>query len=153
MTSQYLDKLGTSQLTKKIVDYIGDEVIRKIKPAITEAYANGDPQNIASVKAVYDAIEELYDAMAKLKLVPTDPDNPGEPITIDPGTGKPNLQNPIEGVIYLVKVGPDRYEQWVLFDGEWFNLGTTEADLSGFWKIEDLQPMSSDDIDAIWDSL
>jgi len=149
MSSQYLDLTGTNYLTTKIVNYIRENILQKIKPTITE---DGTVYEIASVKAVWDALAEVYDKMSKIEVSPVDPGT-GEPITIDPGTGKPGVNDPIEGVIYLVKDSEGNFEQWVMFNNEWYNIGTTEVELSGYWKIADLTALTITEIDDMWDAI
>lgn len=62
------------------------------------------------------------------------------------GTADPNT-------IYMVKdagaSGDNIYVEWMAIDGAWERTGSTDVDLSGYIKDEDMQEITNDEIDQI----
>ena len=66
-------------------------------------------------------------------------------VDVLPGVGEPN-------VIYLLpKAGPagDVYTEYMWIDGAWETMGSTAVDLSNYWSKDDLNVMSSAELQAI----
>jgi hypothetical protein len=63
-----------------------------------------------------------------------------------PATGAPHT-------IYLVKADEDTYTQNIYVEGNWYDLGTTDVDLSDYLKKDELEVMDNDDVQDIIDDV
>jgi hypothetical protein len=86
---------------------------------------------------VYDLLTEALEGIVRLQLKAVD---------ALPATGETNI-------IYLVKVDEDTYTQYIYVDGNWFDLGTTKIDLSGYWAKDELVALTNAEIQDVIDDV
>lgn len=114
-------------------DYPTDE---EMKTEIASAL--GDYMTEAEVNA---AIVEAVKSVSGLSY---------EPVEELPETGESN-------VIYLLPNGnegeDDYYDEWFYYNGKWERLGTGGMNLAGYWSKEELEIMTSEEMDEILNGL
>lgn len=57
-----------------------------------------------------------------------------------------------EHTIYMVEeepTGSNRYKEWMLIEGEWESIGSSDADLTDYLKKEDMVAITNAEIDSI----
>lgn len=119
-----------------------------VATAITSALANyatnaGVQTAIATALANYMTASEVNDAIVKAVVKAS-----GirfEAVETLPEAGEVN-------VIYLVpngQAGSNVKDEYMWIDGKWEVLGSTEADLDGYWSKEELTVMTADELKAI----
>jgi len=139
---KFLDDQGTHYFATKIVNYITEAVLNKIKDEISEA--NAAHGNIASVKAVLAALKDGIEGITKIHMAIVE-------AGLDPVTKKPAVADPESNVIYLVQRDADTYSQWVYIDNTWWDLGCTQATMDDYWALDDLKPITTNEIDDLCD--
>jgi hypothetical protein len=132
MMAEYLDKDGLEFLIRQIRAMIEQATRINVIAEISEDSTN---QQIPGAKAVHDFLTAALEGIVRLRK---------EVVKMLPATGETNI-------IYLVKADEDTYTQYMYIDGNWFDLGTTDVDLSGYWAKEDLVAMTNAEIQAIID--
>lgn len=73
----------------------------------------------------------------------------------NPGTSLPTIEGG-SGFIYLVPIeggSNNAYKEYIFIDDKYECIGTTEVDLSGYMKSEDLVEFTTEEINAIWTSV
>ena len=155
MTEKFLNQARTSELWTAIKTAIAtavtssghttsDDVATAISSALaTYSTITGTQAAIAVALANYLTTEEVNGAIAtavaeaaNIKFMKVD---------VLPGVGEPN-------VIYLLpKAGSagDVYTEYMWIDGAWETMGSTAVDLSNHWSKDDLNVMSSAELQAI----
>jgi hypothetical protein len=132
--TQFLDKDGLVYLLARI-----NEMIEQAKQVdiIAEIDENSTNQQIPGAKAVYDLLTEGLEGIVRLqqKVVET-----------LPPTGESNI-------IYLLKVDGNTYSLHIYTDGQWFDTGTTEVNLSDYWAKDDLVALTNDEIQEVIDDV
>ena len=130
---QFLDEDGLKYLVEQLITIINQKSQVNIISDIDE---NSTNQQVPGAKAVYDF---LTDALAGIQRLTK------EVVQQRPNTGEDN-------VIYLVPVDNDTFQQWMYINNSWFDFGTTEIDLSGYWKKNDLAALTNTEIQTIIDA-
>ena len=104
----------------------------------------------ASPKAVYDYVAAAISSVSgglSFKILSTD--------EYDAETGVPTLDGN-SGYIYLVPINNganDAYKEYIYLNDAFECIGTTQVDLSGYMKIDDITEFTTDEINAIWTSV
>lgn len=119
-----------------------------VATAITSALANyatnaAVQTSIATALADYMTTSEVNDAIAK--AVVTASGIRFEAVETLPEAGEIN-------VIYLVpngQAGSNVKDEYMWIDGKWEVLGSTEANLDGYWSKEELAVMTAEELKAI----
>jgi len=130
--TQFLSKEGVQYLVERLVELIDQKTQINIVSTIDSDSTN---QEIAGAKAVYDLLTAAIAGLTHLKA---------EVVQSLPATGEDNI-------IYLVKIKANTYQQWMYINDGWFDLGTTEIDLSGYWAKDELWPLTNTEIQEIID--
>jgi hypothetical protein len=132
--AQFLDKDGLQYLVERLVEIILQKTQINIVSVIDEDSTN---QQIPGAKAVYDL---LTSALANISSVSM------EVVDTLPATGETS-------VIYLVESDSDTYEMWIWSNDQWFDIGTTNIDLSDYWAKDDLTALTNTEIQDIIDEV
>lgn len=104
----------------------------------------------ASAKAVYDYVAAAIAGVSgglTAKILTSD--------EYDANTGVPTLEGN-SGYIYLVPIAGgsnNAYKEYMFINNKYECIGTTEVDLSGYMKSEDLVEFTTEEINAIWTSV
>jgi hypothetical protein len=125
-----LNEDGLQYFATRLAGIIDQKTQINIVSTIDE---NSTNQQIPGAKAVYDFLFEALTNITTLKM---------EVVASLPTEGEPN-------VIYLVKADVDTYTQNIYAGGNWYDLGTTDIDLSGYLKEEDMEPLTNLEIQGI----
>lgn len=132
MTKKVLDNDGLKYLVEQL--YIMME--RKIDTRIvTSIDANSTNTDIPGTAAVYQYVLDTVASTDHIHF---------EVVTDEmPDVGESN-------VIYLVKAeGATTYTMNVYFDGEWVELGSTDINISEYWRKDELVALSNSEIQDI----
>lgn len=103
-----------------------------------------------SPKAVYDYVTSAIAGVSgglSFKIL-TD----GE---YDASTGLPTIEGS-SGYIYLVPIAGgsnNAYKEYIFIDNNYECIGTTEVDLSGYMKTDDIVEFTTEEVNAIWTSV
>lgn len=103
-------------------------------PKAPLAVAGSNDMQIANTAFVYQAILNAFADISGITLNPVD---------VLPEVGQPN-------VIYIVPNGDGKYDEYLYTDGVWNPIGTTELDLASYVKEEQMVPITTDEIDAMF---
>lgn len=157
-TSAYLDGERVSELWTAVktalagkadlADLEGYTTPDAVATAITSALANyattaGVQTSIAAALANYMTTSEINDAIAK--AVTEAAHISFEAVDALPETGAPNK-------IYLVPSGGESgnvKSEYMWLNGAWELLGSTEADLSGYWSKQELRAMTAAELQCL----
>jgi hypothetical protein len=131
--SRFLSDEGLNYFTQRIVELIGQKTQINIVGAID---ADSTNQQLPGAKAVYDLLHEALKNIVNLKM---------EVVDTLPTEGESNI-------IYLVKADEDTYTQNIYAGDNWYDLGTTDLDLSDQWTFKNLEDMSNAEIQNIIDN-
>ena len=136
MSQKFLCPDGLEYFANWVLNQIATGTQISIITAITETSTN---QQIPGAKAVYDLMVEAIGKISKLSKKVVD---------VLPATGEAET-------IYLVKTAPNStvFKQHIWIDDAWHDLGTTECDLSQYWKKDELTAMSNTDVQDIIDDV
>ena len=132
--TRFLDNDGLTYLMGRIKELIDQAKQVDLITTIDEDSTN---QQIPGAKAVFDLLTEALEGITTLRM---------EVVDALPATGESN-------VIYLVAVDGDTYSLHIYSGGQWFDTGTTEIDLSGYWAKDDLQALTNTEIQDIIDDV
>ena len=130
--AKFLDNNGLNYLMSRIVELIDQSKQVDLISAIDEGSTN---QQIPGAKAVYDLLTEALEGIAAIRM---------EVANALPPAGETN-------VVYLVQADADTYRQWIYTGGQWFDLGSAEIDLTGYWAKADLEALTNTEIQAVID--
>lgn len=103
-------------------------------PKAPLALAGSNDMQIANTAFVHQAVLDAFSDLTgiELKYVETLPE-----------TGLPNT-------IYVVPNADGKYDEYLYTNGAWNPIGTTDVDLSGYLKEEQLVPITESEIDAMF---
>jgi hypothetical protein len=121
-------------LLERLVEMIDQKTQVNIISQIDEDSTN---QQIPGAKAVRDLLVAGLAGIIKLTA---------ETVDALPPAGETN-------VIYLIHEGGNKYHQYMYIGGAWADLGVMAIDLSGYWKKNDLEALTSTEIQEIIDDV
>jgi len=131
---KFLNQDGLQYFTERLVALIEQKTQINIVGTIDE---NSTNQQIPGAKAVYDLLTSMVANITTIRMVV---------VPSLPANGEAN-------VFYLIQVDDDTYRQYIYVDGQWFDLGTTEIDLSGYWAKDELVALTNAEIQGIIDDV
>jgi hypothetical protein len=134
MEKKFVDLPGLEYFAERINELI--EQAKQIN-TVTDIDETSTDQQIPSAKAVFDFVIAMMSGVSKLHQVVVD---------VLPDAGETNT-------IYLKKADEDTYTQYIYSEGQWYDLGSTEIDLSGYWKKEDLVALTNEEIQDVIDDV
>ena len=132
--AKYLDNDGLTYLMTRIKELIDQAKQVDLITAIDE---NSTNQQIPGAAAVYDLLTEALEGITAISMKVVDS---------LPGTGESNI-------IYLIEEDEDTYSLHIYSGGQWFDTGSTEINLSDYWKKSDLVAMTNTEIQAVIDEV
>ena len=132
--AKFLDRDGLQYFTARLKEVIDQATQLNIITAIDE---NSTNQQLPGAKAVYELLQDMLEDVAGLSY---------EVVTSLPATGEAN-------VIYLVEFDDDTYTMYIYSGGKWFDIGTTELDLSDYWAKDDLTALTNPEIQEVIDDV
>jgi hypothetical protein len=96
---------------------------------------NSTNQQIPGARSVYEFVLEELASISSINLTT---------VASLPATGD-------NSTIYLVKADKDTYTQYIYSasDNQWYDLGTTEVDLSGYLQEKDIEALNNAEIEGI----
>lgn len=107
-------------------------------PKVPLAITGSNDTQIANTAFVHQAILDAFSDLTGISL---------EKVETLPATGK-------ENTIYLVPSASQTennvFDEYLYIDGQWEHVGTTQVDLTGYLKEEQLVPITEAEIDAMF---
>lgn len=103
-------------------------------PKAPLAVAGSNNMQIANTAFVYQAIMDAFSEVSGISLNPVD---------VLPEVGQPNT-------IYIVPNDAGKYDEYLYTNGTWNPIGTTELDLASYIKEDQMVPITTDEIDAMF---
>jgi hypothetical protein len=133
MAQKFLNEDGLQYFATRLCAIIDQKTDLNVASLIDETSTNS---YIAGAKAVYDFLHGALKGISTLKM---------EVVDVLPTEGEDNI-------IYLVQADVDTYTQNIYTGGNWYDLGTTEIDLSGYLTEKDMEALTSNEIQGILDN-
>ena len=134
MAQKFLDPDGLTYLMTRINEMIDQAKQIDIITAIDEHSTN---QQIPGAAAVYDLLTAGLSGITKVSM---------EVVDELPQTGESN-------VIYLIAEDEDTYSLHIYSGDQWFDTGTTQISLAGYWQKSELEAMTNTEIQEIIDEV
>lgn len=103
-------------------------------PKAPLAVAGSNDLQVANTAFVHQAILDAFADVSGITLKPVD---------ALPEVGQPNT-------IYIVPNDAGKYDEYLYTDGAWNPIGTTELDLASYVKEDQMVPITTDEIDAMF---
>jgi len=134
VTKKTIDEDGHRFLIDLIKAHVAEKTQINVVSAIDE---NSTNQQVAGAKATFDLVTAKIAGIVtpKIKIVTTLPTT-GDDFTF-----------------YFVPKDADTYRQWYYNDGQWFDFGDFEIDLSGYWAKDELGIMTNAEIQTMFDDV
>ena len=132
--ARFLDKDGLVYLIERLTEVIERETQINIVADIDKDSTN---QQIPGALAVYELVTDMLADVSTLQF---------EVVVNLPASGEANI-------IYLTEAESGTYSMNIYSGGRWYELGTTEIDLSGYWAKEDLEALTNTEIQSIIDDV
>jgi len=137
-TKKFLDDAGLHYLLEQLSAFIDQKTQINIVGDIDE---NSTNLQIAGAKAVYDLVAQALAGLTTLSI---------KVVSALPATGE-------HRVVYFIQKDPaiKKYDQWIDIDGtgNWFDIGDTDIDLSGYWAKDELEALSNNEVQDIFDDV
>ena len=132
--AKFLDRDGLQYFAARLKEVIDQATQLNIITAISGDSTN---QQLPGAKAVYELVRDMLEDVAGLSF---------EVKASLPAAGDAN-------VIYLIEADEDTYTMYIYSGGKWFDLGTTEIDLSDYWAKDDLKALTNPEIQEVIDNV
>jgi hypothetical protein len=132
--AKFLNQDGLQYFAERLVELVEQKMQINITGVIDGSSTN---QQLPGAKAVYDLMVAGLAGIVSISM---------EVVPSLPSSGESNI-------IYLVKVSGNTYSQHIYTGDQWFDLGTTEIDLSNYWEKDDLEALSNTEIQDIIDDV
>jgi len=138
MAKKVLDLDGLHYLLVQIKALIEQETQINITSSIDE---NSTNQQLPGAKAVFDLVTDALAGLVNLRME----------VVAD----LPQIGDAETNVIYLIQEdnSVNRYHQWILTGGQWFDLGIVELDLTNYWAKDELEAMTNVEIQDVFDDV
>jgi len=132
MAVKFLNQDGLQYLLTQLAAFIEQKTQINVVSSIDE---NSTNQEIAGAKAVFDLVQSALTGITGISI---------EVVATLPATGD-------SGVIYFVPKDSDTFRQWYYSNGQWFDFGDFDVDLTNYWSKDDLAALTNAEIQDIFD--
>ena len=138
MAKKVLDLDGLHYLLVQIKGLIEQEIQINITSSIDE---NSTNQQLPGAKAVFDLVTAAIAGLVNLHME----------VVAD----LPQIGDAETNVVYLIQEdnAVNRYHQWIVTGGQWFDLGIVEIDLTNYWSKSELEAMTNVEIQDVFDDV
>ena len=140
----------TSEQVESAITGKGYQTSEQVETAITEkGYQNAAQVETAITAKGYQTAEQVAAAVANADHVKRVIVNNTDEIDL-------TAEN-ADQFIYMVKKSStksgDKYDEYMVFDGELEKVGDWQVDLSGYVKTDDITDMTAEEVQTLWDSV
>ena len=153
LTNELVEQINNAQNAEQVESAItgkGYQTSEQVETAITEkGYQNAAQVETAITAKGYQTAEQVAAAVANADHVKRVIVNNTDEIDL-------TAEN-ADQFIYMVKKSStksgDKYDEYMVFDGELEKVGDWQVDLSGYVKTDDITDMTAEEVQTLWDSV